>query len=247
VLHHLKRALWMSLLRPLAWLAGLSLLLLSSASSKLSAQVNDGTIAFTLCMDKHVASFANIDIVGTDSSAEIVEHERRHQWQQQQSIDSTGHCADMSDPRTMLAMEVDAYCVSDSFRLARNHDPYEVTNSTMSRLRSQFSKSGIPVSELLSGWVTGCPKYAVVSLLQGQAKPAVFQQYRLVSEIFFCASDIGCLAWRPYARLGDTPAGSIYVAVSGTGEACLIDDWTASSWKPGQRIACDWRIASHRN
>lgn len=216
---HLRRAVWMLLL----WVP------------RLLAQDPSTVMAVTPCQYNKVATFVNIAYLGTDSAKEILSHEAVHRHQAEWTITHLGHCPDYSDHLLLLHDEVEAYCVSSKERIKRK-DAEEVNYSTIGRLRNQFED--LPKDTLIAYWQRGCPQFAFPKHDERRRD----QMDRLVTTITFCASDIDCLAWRPYARLGDTPAGSIYVALSGTGEACLVDGWTANGWKPGERLVCDWRI-----
>jgi len=216
-------------------------LLLSLLPHGLEAQDPTNTIALTPCYQNKVATYVNVAMLGTDSTKEILAHEAVHVAQAKWSIEHLGHCPDYSDHLLLLGDEVAAYCVSSELRIQRK-DAEEVNYSTMMRLRNQFQE--LPADTLIAYWRRGCPKFAFPKRREVHGQDG---NSRLVSEVFFCASDIGCLAWRPYVRLGDTPSGSLYVALSGSGEACLVTGMQAASLRVGDRLSCDWRVASNRN
>jgi hypothetical protein len=238
VLHHLKRALWMFSLR-LA--TPFVVLFLSLLPPGLEAQDPTNTIALTPCYQNKVATYVNVAMLGTDSTKEILAHEAVHVAQAKWSIEHLGHCPDYSDHLLLLGDEVAAYCVSSELRIKRK-DAEEVNYSTVMRLRNQFQE--LPADTLIAYWQRGCPKFAFP---KRNAERRSLRSSRLVTDAFFCASDIECLVWRPYVRLGDTPAGSIYIALSGSGEACLVSGMQAAALKIGDRLECDWRAPSNRN
>jgi hypothetical protein len=207
---------------------------------RLAAQDPTNTIALTPCYQNKVATYVNVAMLGTDSTKEILAHEAVHVAQAKWSIEHLGHCPDYSDHLLLLDDEVAAYCASSELRIQRK-DAEEVNYSTVMRLRNQFQE--LPADTLIAHWQRGCPKFAYPTHEQQRRG----QMDRQVTSISFCASDIACLEWRPYSRLGDTPIGSIYIAFAGSGEACLIDGMTASRWRYGERLSCDWRNPSNRN
>lgn len=223
--YHFRRAVWMLLL----WVP-----------SYLFAQDPSTVMAVTPCQYNKVATFVNIAYLGTDSAKEILSHEAVHRQQAEWSITHLGHCPDYSDHLLLLHDEVEAYCVSSKERSKRK-DRQEINYSTVGRLRAQFQD--LTTDTLIAYWQRGCPEFAFPKA----EAPRRGQMDRLVTSITFCVSDIACLDWRPYVRLGDTPAGDIYIAFAGSGEACLIDGMVANGWREGQRLTCDWRAPSNRN
>lgn len=242
MLHHLKRALWMSFLRLVTPLVVLSLLLVTPVS--LHSQDPSNTLAVTPCEQNTVATFINLELLGTDSTQEILAHEEVHRNQAKWSIKHLGHCPIYSDHSLLLHDEVEAYCVSSELR-AKRKDPNEINTTTILRLQNQFEDYSR--DSLVAAWQRGCPKFAYPKPVVDRRELSGRGDSRLVSNVEYCASDISCGAWRPYARLGDTPAGDIYIAFAGEGAACLIDGWTAGQLKPGDRLVCSWRFPSARN
>jgi len=240
MLHHLKRAVWMSLLRLIGSFVALSLLLSPSVAE---AQDPTNTLAVTPCYQNKVATFVNIVLLGTDSAKEILTHERRHVEQAEWTIKHLGHCPSYEDHTILLTDEVDAYCVSSVERVKRTHDEEENSYSTVQRLRNQFQE--MPTDTLVAAWQRGCPRYAFPHRREVHGRDP--GRSRLVTSQSFCASDTDCSQWRPYVRIGDAPTGPIYIAFGGSAEACIIDGMTSARLRPGDRLECDWRAPSGRN
>ena len=242
MLHLVKRALWMSLLRlgtllPVCW----TLLLVSV--SPLKAQDPNTILAVTPCEGRSVATFINLILLGTDSAKEILTHEAVHREQANRSIRQLGHCPFYSDHRLLLEHEVEAYCVSSVERVKRTHDEEENNYSTVQRLRNQFQE--MPTDSLVAAWQRGCPRYAFPHRREVHRRDS--GRDRLVTGQSFCASDSDCPQWRPYVRIGDAPLGPIYIAFGGSAEACIIDGMMSARLRPGDRLQCDWRVPSGRN
>lgn len=241
MVHQFKRALWMLLLRLPALLTGFSLLLATPAYSQDPSTV----IAVTPCENNVVATFVNLDFLGTDSVKEILVHEARHREQAHRAINKTGHCPDYSDHLLLLADEVDAYCVSSVERIKR-HTARDVDSTTILRMLNQFDGDSIVTRDsIVVFWKRGCPKFANPPADRREL-PGRNDGRLVTAQADYCASDISCSVWRMYVRLGDTPVGDLYIAHSGE-YACIIDGWTAGKMKIGDRLACDWRLPSARN
>lgn len=126
--------------------------LLLALGNTLSAQ----QVAWTTCRGSVVASFVNTDVLGTDSTEEILTHEAKHRAQAQAFIDALGACPWL-DPGQRLQIEAEAYCASDSVRQRVKRTPvFETKAISLWRLLSEFH-TYISADSVLSVWKATCP------------------------------------------------------------------------------------------
>lgn len=119
-------------------------------------------IASTYCLtvDSTVLTVINAEVLGTDSSDEILVHEAVHRQTMRDSLRITGHCpGPVGDRAANMAREIIAYCVSDSVRELRTHDPAEASKVTVARLVDQYWGE-IDPETIVDAWHRGCPRYA---------------------------------------------------------------------------------------
>ena len=104
-------------------------------------------------------TFIDASLVGSDSLSEILAHEAVHERRNKDSL-RVGTCpGPQGDVSAHLNREIVAYCVSDSVRVLRTHDPVEAARTTVGRLVNQFYGK-IPVSEIAWRWSHACPRFA---------------------------------------------------------------------------------------
>lgn len=133
-----------------------------AAQTEYTLPLSSLTIAVSYCIneDSTVLTVINADILGTDSASEIVAHEAVHNRQMHDSLRIAGHCpGPRGDRVASMNREIMAYCVSDSIRELRTHDPVEASKITIARLVTQFWGDVSP-EDVIAAWHTGCPRYA---------------------------------------------------------------------------------------
>ena len=120
-----------------------------------------GALAYTTCLGGHVKTFVDAAIIGTDSLTEILVHEAKHR---EQAARSAPMCQRYT-PWTLLASEVEAYCASRPFRMARGWSELEVDINYLTRLFSQF-KGAMPRRDIVRAYRTGCPAKGAFQIME---------------------------------------------------------------------------------
>src|SRR5512146_2261280 len=141
----------------------LALLALLFVTRPLAAQgytfpLDPQMIAVTYCLtaDSTVLTVINAEVLGTDSTDEILVHEAVHRQTMHDSLSQVGHCpGPVGDRAANMAREIIAYCVSDSIRELRTHDPVEADSVTIARLIAQYWGEIGPVT-VIDAWHRGC-------------------------------------------------------------------------------------------
>lgn len=131
-------------------------LLLASGRVANAQQIDPRATAITYCYNNAVASLISVAVLNTDSTDEVLAHERSHRRQMMDSIVATGACPTYATVQSNLQSEIIAYCASDSVRVQRTHDPQEASRSTMLRLVAEFVPT-LPVDSVAAAWVKQCP------------------------------------------------------------------------------------------
>jgi hypothetical protein len=113
-------------------------------------------IAVTWCdaATKDVRTAIDAEVLGTDSTREILVHEAKHREQQRRTVKQTGACPVMTVWR-VLQDEVEAYCASRAVREKRTSRA-EANEKYKLLLRYQFGRF-LPPEMLDSAYDKGCP------------------------------------------------------------------------------------------
>lgn len=117
------------------------------------AQMSSGALAETSCLGGRIQSVIDMALVGTDSLQEVVVHEMKHQEQARKFAPG---CPNYTNPAELLVDEVEAYCASRPYRIARGWSKDSVDNNYLLRLRSQFDRALHPLQVVIA-YKRGCP------------------------------------------------------------------------------------------
>lgn len=134
-------------------------------SPALEAQAPPGALAWTECLGGHVSTYVNAEIVGSDSLREILVHEAKHREQAHRA--GPGQCPVVDTPWKLLAAEVEAYCASKPFHMARLPNPetaeLETDVNYLTRLFIQFHGAMLK-RDIVQAYRTGCPDHGVLTM-----------------------------------------------------------------------------------
>lgn len=114
-----------------------------------------GALAETYCIGGRITSVINMEIIGTDSLAEIVAHETIHRAQIA-GRSTPGNCPPPLTPAQLLQDEVEAYCGSRPFRIAQGFSKEAVDSNYISRLNNQLGRA-LPKFTISSTYLQSCP------------------------------------------------------------------------------------------
>jgi hypothetical protein len=262
VVHRIKRALWMLLLRLPALLTGLSLLLATPASSQDSVPPPSGSPPSVVSIPFHPKDSEVDSLWAYNLKCSKVSPLPNHT---QKNVTWVLSNLTERDPNHVVVglWSRDTITLDTALVLNKEFLPAYRLQIMGHELMHQLFYYRVPVDSATDPRVREVPDsqhpmpYFGFLCHYRPTEPVIpppprrelprRDDGRLVSApTDYCASDITCLAWRMFVRLGDTPVGDLYIAHAGE-YACIIDGWTAGKLKIGDRLVCDWRLPSPRN